>query len=538
MNFDQMTMNMAAKLNFGQGGALVTQGPMGPGLIFAGRTIHDAENPVEEARGWIKKCGRGGGEPGLALVFGLGLGWHLKVLRQQHPQIRLVVFEPVPALKEVYEQSGVMTEKDGPPPLVITDWQEYEKTATREIVYGKQKGLLVIAPDGYKALKPEAHIAFEGYARSELTRRAVVDRTRRSTGWDFLSNLAQNAGLLSEYPDLMILRGRLPARPAFVVGSGPSLDKNADELKKVGDNGFIMAAGSALKPLLAHGVRPDLVLVIESSDTSDYLKLSPEELELLGPDCVLALASGSHPNHFRVPGFNKAVFHLSAGEAQTFSQGVFLPQGGNAGSTAFSLAYTLGLAPLILVAQDQAFENGRLHAAGAPGDDHIGRVELISVPGVGGGEVQTDSGLLASIRWFNESARTIRDNAPGLGLFNASASGARLDGFDEVPLNVIIASLAPAARLNLAAVLPKLPRPAKKEVRGDVAQMAGIISSLRRFAAMNPKKAFDEINNVSRISRFMGQVLAEASVSDNRADLIKSMDRADELMTVMLSSLS
>ncbi len=95
-----------------------------------------------------------------------------------------------------------------------------------------------------------------------------------------------------------------------------------------------------------------------------------------------------------------------------------------------------------------------------------------------------------------------------------------------------------ASRLNLAAVLPKLPRPTRKEIRGDVAQLAKIVGTLRRLAAMDPKKAFDEIKNVRQISRFLGQVLAEASVSNNRADLVKSMNRADELMTLMLSSLS
>ncbi|UQZ90077.1 hypothetical protein C4J81_13040 [Deltaproteobacteria bacterium Smac51] len=540
MTFDQMAMNMAGKLNVGQQGAVITQGPKGPGLIYAGQTIHDADNPVDEALGWIKNCGRGGGKPGLALVFGLGLGWHLKMLRKQYPKIKLVVFEPVLALKDAYERNTVMTEADGPPPMIITEWQEYEKTAGKEIVYGEQSGMLVVSPDGYRTIKPEAYIAFERYARRELMRRAVVDRTRESTGWDFLKNLSHNAGLTAEYPDLMILRGRLPARPAFVVGSGPSLDKNVDELRNVGSNGLILAASSALKPLLAHGVSPDVVVVIESSDTSDYLKLSPEEMEVMGPNTVLALASSCHPNHFKVEGFHKALFHLTAGEAQTFSQGVFLPQGGNAGSTAFSLAYTLGLAPLILVAQDQAFEDGKLHAGNTPGEEDLGDVEYITVEGIGGGEVQTDSGLLASINWFVEAARTVNESSSGsVSLFNASASGARLAGFNEVPLGSIVASLAPVqSKLDLAAVLPKLPRPTNKEVYDDVAQMAKIVSTLRRFATMDPKKAYEEINNVRQISRFLGQVLAEASVSGNRSDLVNAMNKADELMTVMLTSLS
>lgn len=540
MDLSQLAFNLNGRFHGGhQQGAVVTQGPLGPGLTYGGETIHDPANPVDEALGWIKNAKRAGSAtPGLALVFGLGLGWHLKLLRKQYPGIKLVVFEPVPALKEAYERDTVMTAADGPAPIIITDWPEYEKTASREIVYGEQAGLLVLTPDGYRALKPEAHGAFERYALYELTRRRVVDRTRESTGWDFLRNLAKNVAHIADCPDLMLLKGRLPARAAVAVGSGPSLDDNIGDLRLMAGKGLVFAAASALKPLLDHGLSPDVTVVVESSDTSDYLRLDEAQRAVLAPGAVLALASGCHPNHFLAEGFHRALFHLTAGEAQTFSRGVFLPQGGNAGSAAFSLAYALGLNPLILVGQDQAFSGGRLHAASTPGDERLEGLQRVTVAGVHGTEVETDSGLLASINWYAEAARTIGEISPQVSLYNASAAGAHLEGFAEVPLADLAASLAPLeSPIDLAAALPRLPRPAKKEVRQDVAQMAAIVGSLRRMAQTTPKRAYDEINNVRQISRFLGQVLAEASVSGNKADLVASLDKADQFMAVMLGSL-
>ncbi|MDR1921124.1 MAG: DUF115 domain-containing protein, partial [Candidatus Adiutrix sp.] len=329
----------------------------------------------------------------------------------------------------------------------------------------------------------------------------------------------------------------IPSRPAFIVGSGPSLDQSAPLLKNIGDRGVILAAASSLKPLLAYGVSPDVVLTLESSDTSGYLELSPEERLVLGQETVLALASSVHPAHFKVRGFHQAVFHLTAGEAQTFGCGLFLPQGGNAGSAAFALAYCWGLDPLILVAQDQAYANGRLHAGGTPGTAQDGSRGDIAIRGLGDSRVTTDSGLLASLNWFAEAAKTIRRRPSPPALFNAAAAGAVIPGFSQTDLGALTASLAPApSKLNLARALAKSPPASKEEIQDDLAQMAGLINTLRRLARMDHKKAFAEIREIGAISKFLAQILAGAAAADSRGELLGALDKADGLMSLMLSS--
>lgn len=544
MNYDQYTtlnFNLTQRLDLGRGGPQVIQGPQGPGLHYDLFVIHNEKDPYGEANGWLESslAGRPDQTPGLALVFGLGLGYHLKLLRRKYPDIRLVVFEPIPEMRDIYDHHKVMTEDDGPPPLILVDWDDFENHIGREVVYGQRSGAIVVAPEGYKALRPEAFGAFNIFARQEIIRRSVVERTRENSDAAFLKNLAENAGRLPGLPDLLVLKGRMPARPAFLVGSGPSLDQNAAYLRQVGDKGLILAPASALKPLLGHRVRPDLVLVLESEDTSDYLRLSPSEREFLGSDVVLALASGCHPAHFEVEGFHQAIFHLTAGEAQIFSQGVFLPQGGNSGSAVFSLAFLWGLAPLVLVAQDQAYADGRLHASGTPGEVHEADPSTIPVLGVGETVVETNTGLLASLGWFAEAARTIAtlDSPPQL--FNCSAGGARVPGFTEVPLSALVASLPPVNnRLDIAGVLPKLPRTPREEVLGDVAQAAGLVGTLRRLAKMDYRRAYAEIKDIGKVSKFLAQVLAEAAVATGRNELIESLDKGDGLMSVMATSLN
>lgn len=540
MNFDStLSFNIARKMDPGRSGAWLSEGPYGPGLMFGAAVIHDSADPVSQAEEWLAKVRLYPADrtPTLALVFGLGLGYHLQALRRRFPDIRLLVFEPIADIKNLYDSRKVMRPEDGPAPEIYTNWLDFEKIVSREVVYGAAPAVAVLSPEPYKSLRPEAFGMFNSFTGQELIRRSVIEKTRENSESAFLSNLALNAGHLPDLPDLMLLKGLLPAGPAFIVGSGPSLLKNAADLRDLGDRGLVIAAASAVKPLLSQGVRPDLVLILESQDTSSYLDLNPGERKILGDRTILALASSCHPAHFEIPGFVNAIFHLTAGAAQIFSRGAFLPQGGNSGSAGFALAYAWGLDPLILVGQDQAYESGRLHAEGTPGETPDQNDDALTVTGLDGRAVSTNTGLLASIGWFAEAAKTVAEQPDPPRLFNCSAGGAEVPGFAHCSLKEMAASLPPAgAKIDLPALTAKIPRFTAREISADLDQLASLVASLRKLARMDHRKAFAEIQKAGEISKFLGQVLAEAAVASGRKELTASMDRADELMTLMRSS--
>ena len=542
MNFDStLSFNISRMMNPNRSGAWLSDGPNGPGLGFGTLSLHDAANPSAEAELCVDQArlSRTDRKPALALVFGLGLGYHLKALRRRYPSIRLLVFEPIAELKSLYENHKILSEADGEAPEIYLDWFEFEKQVSREVVYGRDDSVAVLAPEGYKSLRPEAFGTFASFIEQELIRRSVIEKTRENSAGAFLNNLAVNTGHLANLPDLLLLKGFLPSRPAFVVGSGPSLNKNARDLKGLNNKALIIAASSALKPLLAWGVSPDLVLALESEDTSSYLDLTEAELTVLGDNKILALASSCHPAHFEVKGFIKAVFHLTAGAAQIFSRGDFLPQGGNCGSAGFALAYVLGMNPLVLVGQDQAYEGGRLHADGTPGEVESQSAKNLSVTGLDGRPVETDTGLLASLGWFIEAARTIAQKGNPPRLFNCSAGGAEVPGFINMPLATVTASLPPLNDgFDLAAFSDRLPRPGQKELSADLDQLASLVGSLRRLARMDYRKAYVEVHEAGKLSKFLGQILAEAAVASGRKELLASLEKADELMTLMRSSLN
>jgi hypothetical protein len=519
----------------------VVPGPQGPGLLLRGVTVHSPDDPAAEAASWVKEVvGRwqgGGGTPELALVFGLGLGWHVRRLKELFPGLTVAVFEPERGFLPTFERYNVLGLSDVP--KIFTDQAEFDRYVSKEVVYGEGAfPLLMVTPGYHRAFPAEARRVMDRVGE-EVTRLKVITKTRKATMSAFMDNLVENAWLAPRLPDLMLLKGRFMPRPAFAVGAGPSLTQNGALLRDVGPRGLVIAAAAALKPLLRLGVSPDVVVVIESSDTSRFLKLTDGERKILKPGTVLAAAAGGHPAHFRAEGFEKALFHLSGGEAQLLSQGYFLPQGGNAGTACFALAYVWGLSPVILVGQDQAYLGPQLHAEGTV-DSVVepDRFDSIRVPGIGGAAVESNTGLAASVNWLAEAAALIRSKGRGPRLINSSAQGASVRGFDEIPLEIVMNGLPDQPPTwSVAEMMRQLPRPSARELRGDMKQMSAILTQTRQLVNRNVQRALVEMMNVSKVSAFMGELLAPALAGGSRQGILKNIAWADGIILKMLASL-
>jgi hypothetical protein len=160
------------------------------------------------------------------------------------------------------------------------------------------------------------------------------------------------------------------------------------------------------------------------------------------------------------------------------------------------------------------------------------------VPAIGGGLVETNSGLAASINWLVEAARLVRTKSPGVRLFNASASGASVRGFEEVPLNVILQKLGdPPKTWELKDIMDGLPRPKLKSLKADVKQMSVVLTQIRQLAHKNLQRALIEMMNLSKASAFLGEILAPALAGGTQAGVLKNVAWADGVLLKILSSL-
>ena len=249
-----------------------------------------------------------------------------------------------------------------------------------------------------------------------------------------LTELASGRGVSATHA-LPSMRGHT----CFVVGAGPSLDENIDELKL--HRGPILAVNTSIGALALHGIRPTAVVVLESRDIREGLRLNTT-------GAPLAVTMTTHPNNWTEGGSGPALAYCDT-EPCTLAYAKALrmtpiASGPSCTTVAVGLALAMG-ARVALIGQDCGFAaDGRMYAAGTPYQDvratfhdaagvvtyhKLGQdraEQMAVVPGVGGNPVHTTYGMQSFAMWFAQLPADVKARA-----VNCTASGAKLHGIAE-----------------------------------------------------------------------------------------------------------
>jgi len=280
----------------------------------------------------------------------------------------------------------------------------------------------------------------------------------------------ENAPIIVQHPPVFFLDDAFKGVPAIIVGPGPSLDKNIDQLHKAKGKAIIFAYARALQQLvnLDPPLYPDFVVVLDPLDLDyQWTQVDPSKLGALVPGITC------HPKLYRMGA--QRMFPFSGNH--TIESWLYEPLGGDklwlatscgVATTTTSLAVRMGCDPICYVGQDLAFPKGRLYASGtvdgggqlgeAQGDDDTNTPvhgmskraheltdtgqalltvvpRLVKVPGYYGGKVKTQPSFAWTRDWM---ADTIADNKDRTWC-NATEGGCHLPGALHKPLHKVIA---------------------------------------------------------------------------------------------------
>lgn len=439
--------------------------------------LHPAQAPLAAAAAEVGPELDGLAPEDILVIAGLGLGWHARAALDRAGGVTVLVFEPDPRDRALAAALG----PDLADVEIISTDAELEKRFSDGLLYGRARRVRVFAPPAQRESRPALGQRVASLAAGQL-QRARVDQANRAAKQDeWLEHLAANFKHVLRIPNVTGLAGRYRGVPALIVAAGPSLDASLPHLagQKL-DHMLTLCAASALGPLARAGIFPELAVALEAKD---------ESRQFAGADpgrTLLAAASASHPNHFRLWPGQRAIFHLSPWVAEAAGAGPALPTGGHATSAAFALAVLMGCDPIVLVGQDLAFDQGRAHANGRPGGEDDALPNLVQVPGIDGSPVETSLVMAGYIAWYREAAAYLAGSARPVRVINATARGARLEGFEHLPLAAALAVLRDngvrhAPLLRSAA---KLGLPAAGAVGQGLAQVRGQVrQALAQLAA-------------------------------------------------------
>jgi len=272
--------------------------------------------------------------------------------------------------------------------------------------------------------------------------------TRVRMGRLWIRNLVRNLPLLPATTPLSDLR---TDRPLLVAGAGPSLDLHTADIPQDGtpQRGrlTILAVDTAVAPLAAHGITPDIVLAVESQQANAADFLAPR-----GPDDTPPRAA--FPFHLicdltSYPGVvHRAPPHRVSFVSSQFAQTALLerlrardilpepvPPLGSVGVLAVHLARRLTTAPVAFLGLDFAYDLEGTHARGAPMQLRAlttrNRLDpspffglamarpLLTLPGKSGSPLRTDTVLLSyaeQLQTITAGTAAVYDASPRHGL--------------------------------------------------------------------------------------------------------------------------
>ncbi|WP_455925005.1 motility associated factor glycosyltransferase family protein [Pseudomonas putida] len=242
---------------------------------------------------------------------------------------------------------------------------------------------------------------------------------------EIAQRLEQARPLLLRDPDVAQLFASQPGRSFFVIATGPSLEQHFAALKAVrarADRPFFICVDTAYRPLLDHGIVPDLVVSIDQ-------RISHRHLPAQGSAGVglvyLPLLDGALLETWQGPRY--VGYSASPVYAQLREQ---LPKaslyvGGSVIHPAVDLAVKMGAGRITLFGADFAFPGDKTHAGW--GDGELGPQLQAARHWVLDGHGQRVRTQLNFRSYLVELERYIAGH-PQVPFFNTSRAGAMIAG--------------------------------------------------------------------------------------------------------------
>jgi hypothetical protein len=408
----------------------------GPLTGRAGKiSIHSFHDPVMEAQKFVASQGVSSGSH--VALFGIGLGHHLApLLAIIGNGGRVVAVEAnasiLKAALRVIENPAVLEDPRLTLVAGVDEERFLEELSAAFAGLDADRTKTIIFNPSFQLIPP-------GFTRT----RTAIEMVRMERKFPFImggieaENLRKNLARLRSANGINSLRGIAKGRGAFIVGAGPSLDRDVITLSA--PNGcVIISTDTALPVLLNAGVAPHFVV------TADPQAESLRHFSLAGrfdlPLILTPTASADILEKWTGPvyaGFIRTDRLTDEALRMADTMGTF-KSGGTVSALAFEAAIIMGADPVILVGQDFGWPGGRCYAQGTypeqAGADYMTMPEIIYEENHFGQRIPTSVSLHSYRRSFEWVAQTT-----GARVFTLSTWGLPAKGVAPIssPLEVV-----------------------------------------------------------------------------------------------------
>ncbi|MHC8321669.1 motility associated factor glycosyltransferase family protein [Pseudomonas sp. GB2N2] len=254
--------------------------------------------------------------------------------------------------------------------LQLLDQQEWLSDPRVELLYAGDLGEIRLP---YFALPSELVLAddFNAKIRDRLiseTHLTFNNREFDPQSPEIIERLHACLALVQADHDVAGLFGSQPGREVFVIATGPSLEQHFATLRAIRNETrrpLFICVDTAYRPLLKHGIHPDVVVSIDQRISDRHLPpegtsdIALVYMPMLDPGVLEAWQGPRYAGYSASPIYQHLRRQLPRGE---------LYVGGSVIHPAVDLAVKMGAAQITLFGADFAFPGDKTHAGWNDGD--------------------------------------------------------------------------------------------------------------------------------------------------------------------------
>jgi hypothetical protein len=426
---------------------------------------------------WLTAQLGGAAVPDVIVLIGGGDGDVLDALARHAPDAHVLVLEPDPAAAQSFLASSTwqawrhgerLAYLVGPDYAGADEaWRIFPRTS------GEQPPVLL-----HPQLKPTPAARQAAQVLKKILLGVASNReARRKFAPRYLANAIRNVPSIAGGCDVRDLTDAYRGVPAVIAAAGPSLDRTLPHLRDIDRRALLIACDTALRPLLAMGVAPPLVVGVDPSELNARHFLSLPACT----DTWLVSESALDRQATRVFEGRTFWYRVSNHEPWPWLNELGIDVGqidvwGSVLTAAFQVAVLAGCDPIVIIGADLSFPGGRPYARGTTYEldwaldtaravrledvwqRQISATPRVTAKGVDGRDVETTPALVSFRDWLvarvQRSGRRVI-NATGAGIL--AGSGIEQGSIDAALTRAIdVPAVAACARPRAQVRLPDL----------------------------------------------------------------------------------
>ncbi|OAS14523.1 motility associated factor glycosyltransferase family protein [Paenibacillus oryzisoli] len=219
--------------------------------------LHSKYNPVHEAEKFIEQFVDV--EHNHVLFYGVGLGYHIESFIKHFPAIPFSIFEPDIEVFRAFISYQNLKKWKMLRHIYVGSDAEQCKASVQDFVNQTDGQVTIITLPSYERVYAAAYKIFSESMQYYLQEARKMFQVRYAFEKKWIINSLDNFKYTVQAGNIFDKKTSFEGKPVLIVAAGPSLVEEIENLKYIKEqkSAYIFAVGSAITPLLNHGIIPD-----------------------------------------------------------------------------------------------------------------------------------------------------------------------------------------------------------------------------------------------------------------------------------------